>query len=187
MKKLGLCLIIALFISIGLFADGLQPAGSGTEGDPYQVATLDNLLWISTNNSSWSSYFEQIADIDAADTQNWNYGAGFSRIGYSSSRFSGSYDGQNHSIDSLYIYRPTNDYLGVFGYADSATIENLGVTNVNITGGDNVGGLAGNHTNTSTINNCFSSGIINGDYDVGGLVGYSYDAVSYTHLRAHET
>jgi len=176
MKKLSLCLLIALLISISLIADGQAPSGSGTEGNPYKIATLDNLLWMSTNDSSWVAYFEQIEDIDAADTQNWNDGAGFSRIGNSGIKFSGSYDGQCYSIDSLYIYRPTKDYLGLFGYTDSATIINLGVTNVNITGDDVVGGLVGNNTNNSTINNCFITGNVNGDYNIGGLVGYSHYA-----------
>ncbi|MCD4681808.1 MAG: hypothetical protein K8R86_00885 [Bacteroidales bacterium] len=27
----------------------IQPTGSGTGADPYQIATIDNLLWVSTN------------------------------------------------------------------------------------------------------------------------------------------
>lgn len=79
MKSSKLAFIVfTLLVSTCLSADGVEPVGSGTEADPYQVETLDNLLWISTNSGSWSSYFEQTADIDAAVTSGWNGGAGFS-------------------------------------------------------------------------------------------------------------
>ena len=82
-------LLIALTMSTSLMADGTQPTGSGTSGDPYQVSILDNLLWISTTSVSWSSYFEQTAIIDASTTSGWNSGAGFSPIGNSTIKFTG--------------------------------------------------------------------------------------------------
>ncbi len=66
---------------------------------------LDNLLWVSTNNSSWSSHFIQIADIDASDTQNWGGGNGFSPIGNIDNNFTGTYNGQSFSITGLHIDR----------------------------------------------------------------------------------
>jgi len=175
MKKTLLSgIMFVFFISCRLFADGVQPSGSGTEESPYNVESLDNLLWISTNNTSWSSHFIQLANINAAETQNWNNGSGFNRIGSNSIKFSGSYNGQDNSIDSLYINRPTNNYQGLFGYTNGVAIENLGVTNVNINGGDCIGGLVGINYNNSSIKRCYSSGSVNGDYQVGGLVGWNY-------------
>ncbi|MCD4817417.1 MAG: PKD domain-containing protein [Candidatus Cloacimonetes bacterium] len=156
---------------------GLLPLGTGTEEDPYQIATLDNLLWISTNNSSWSAntYFIQTADIDASDTENWNEGDGFSPIGIGTwgNRFSGNYDGQNYTIDSIYINRSTSDYQGLFGYVIGAIIDNLGVTNVDVNGDYNVGGLVGDIVSNSTIINCYSTGNANGYIYAGGLVAHN--------------
>ncbi|MCD4819546.1 MAG: hypothetical protein K8S23_12730 [Candidatus Cloacimonetes bacterium] len=173
MKKLNLCFFITLFVSMSLFSDGVQPTGSGTESAPYQVATLDNLLWISTNDISWDKHFIQIDDIDASDTQNWNEGEGFSPIGISQSNdFSGSYNGNDHTIDWLYINRYSNYYQGLFGFTHSATIENLGITNVIVCGDRYVGGLVGYNFVNSNINNCYSTGSISvGSYEAGGLVG----------------
>ena len=175
--KFGL-LIIALLTSITLFADGVQPIGSGTEDDPYQVEILDNLLWISTNISSWSSHYIQTANIDATDTQNWNNGEGFSPIGTCEShngpleeRFTGKYNGQNYAIDGLHINRPNMNSQGLFGFIDSATIQNIEVSNVNIIGFWYTGGLVGFSYEGSTISNCTISGIISGYRNVGGLVG----------------
>ncbi|MDP8233001.1 MAG: hypothetical protein P9L91_10100 [Candidatus Zophobacter franzmannii] len=70
-------LIIAISLSIlGLFADGVEPTGN-----PREVSTLDNLLWISTNDSCWGDDFIQMADIDASPTSTWNGGNGFISIG----------------------------------------------------------------------------------------------------------
>ncbi|MCD4828148.1 MAG: T9SS type A sorting domain-containing protein [Candidatus Cloacimonetes bacterium] len=171
MKKLFLFAL--LLVTTGLLADGVQPDGSGTEADPYQVETLDNLLWVSTTDSSWASHFIQTADIDATDTQNWNGGEGFSPIGFNDIRFTGAYNGQEHTIDGLYMNRPTLDYMGLFGKTNGATIENLGVINVNVIGQGKVGGLVGENHDDSFISACYSTGSVSGNEEVGGLVGKS--------------
>jgi len=170
MKKLGFVLFITLIISV-LLADGTEPTGN-----PREVSTLDHLLWISTNNSSWGDDFIQTADINASATAGWNGGAGFSPIGLGFNNwFTGSYDGQSHTIDGLYIYRPSTRDQGMFGYTYGAAIEDLGVINVDITGGnEQVGGLAGTIYNYSTVTRCYSTGSVNGDNIVGGLVGMNY-------------
>ncbi len=170
MKIIVLYLIIALFISINIFADGVEPDGSGTEVDPYQVEILDNLLWISTNSNSWDKHFIQLADINASDTQNWNNGEGFSPIGNEDTQFTGTYNGQESIVDSIYIYRTTN-FVGLFGNIYTATLENLGVTNVNISGSCYIGGLAGIIFSSSTISNSYSTGNVSGDWGIGGLIG----------------
>jgi len=190
-----LMFVILMVANIKLFADGTQPVGSGTPSSPYEIATLDNLLWISTNSSSWDKYFIQTADIDASATSTWNSNGsggyyGFSPIGFNDIAFTGSYDGNNHTISRLYIHRPNDDYnsQGFFGLVKGATIKNLGVTAVDITGDGAVGGLIGSastyHSSFPlTITNCYTSGSVvggagGGNY-TGGLIGYlrafSYD------------
>ncbi|MBN2830559.1 MAG: T9SS type A sorting domain-containing protein [Candidatus Cloacimonetes bacterium] len=171
MKRIALVFISLLFV-ISIFADGVLPLGSGTETDPYQIATLDNLLWVSTNESSWHSDFIQMADIDASDTENWNGGEGFSPIGNDANRFYGNYDGQGYSITSLYINRPTMDNQGLFGITQGATISNITVSDVSVTGYDNVGSIVG--YNRSELISIHSSGEVNGHDFVGGLVGRTF-------------
>jgi len=173
---LGFTFIMFMILSTNLIADGTEPTGN-----PRQVSTLDHLLWISTNSSSWDYDFIQMADIDASATSGWNSDVGFSPIGNVTTPFTGSYDGGGHTIDNLFIYRYSYDYIGLFGCTDGANIENLGVTNCDVTGRDCVGGLVGMNYNLATISKCYSTGEVNGywngDY-VGGLAGYNNGTIS---------
>jgi hypothetical protein len=84
--------------------------------------------------------------------------------------FSGSFDGQGHEIRDLYINRPDEIYVGLFGIMDEeVVIKDIGVMNVTVTGDHYVGGLAGAG---GTYINCYSTGSITGNDEVGGLVGH---------------
>ncbi|MCK9245257.1 MAG: T9SS type A sorting domain-containing protein [Candidatus Marinimicrobia bacterium] len=174
MKKLLITMLTLLFASaMALGQEPVQPSGSGTEISPYQIATWQNLYWISLHSASWDKYFEQTADIDFADTNitDWDGGAGWTPIGNGTIKFTGSYDGQNHTISNLYINR-SNDYIGLFGYIDGSgdEVKNLGLIDVNITGASYVGGFVGrNHS--ATISNSYSTGAVSGKTSVGGFVG----------------
>ena len=164
--------LLLIFAISTVFADGVMPAGHGTEEEPYQIATLDNLLWLSTSGM-WFSYYIQTADIDASDTQNWNDGEGFSPIGEDyPNLFSGSYDGQGYSISSLYINRNSAYRVGFFGIIRSASISNLDIIDANVTGGYYVGIIAGYATN-SVITNCYTTGSAHGQSSIGGILGES--------------
>jgi len=147
--------------------------GSGTVGDPYIISNLTELRWLSEDLTYWSSHFIQTADIDASDSQNWNSGAGFSPIGNDTNRFTGNYNGQDYSVNGLFIDREWTDHIGLFGYCYYSTISNVGVKNANITGSDYVGTLIGYNDN-STTTNCFSTGNVYGSSQTAGLIGKNY-------------
>jgi len=153
----------------------VQPSGSGTVNDPYLVSSLSNLAWIqdAANDTAWNSHFVQTANIDASSDSTWNSGTGFSPIGtYPGAYFGGTYDGGGHTITGLSISRASNDYIGLFGYTQDATISNLGLVNVNIIGEYAVGGLGGEFFQNTTVKNCSTSGNISGTTYVGGLIGW---------------
>jgi len=172
MREAPLFLVFALLVS-ALFSDGVQPLGSGTQADPYQIATLDNLLWVSTTDSSWAGHFVQTADIDAGDTQTWNDGEGWSPIGRYPVNFTGEYDGQGYSIEELYIYRPQSGLQGMFGHAVNAILLRVNLTELFITGAYNVGGLVG-CAQGGGIDDCHVEGVLVGTQGVGGLCGGIY-------------
>ncbi len=153
--------------------------GDGTSGNPYQIATLENLYWITQNSASWSKYFIQTADIDASETNQWDNGLGFSPVGVNTTYFTGSYDGQNHSIDGIYINRPEESRIAFFGSTSGATINNLNLSNVNISGNTYVGALVG-YNWYDNISNCTVSGTISGSGNVGGISGYAYGNTGQT-------
>ena len=160
-----------IFFSLNLLAQTAeQPIGSGTETDPYLVSTLNNLYWITENSVEWDKYYLQTSDIDASSTSAWDDGQGFTPVGNNSIKFTGSYDGSGYTISGLTINRPSTNYTGLFGYTNGSTINNLGVINVNITGADRTGGLAGWIIGSSTINNCYTTGNITGTKLVAALL-----------------
>ncbi len=157
--------------------DAIAPtAGDGTSGSPYQIAILENLYWIAQNSSRWGYCYIQTANIDASETTGWGI-EGWIPIGDNTIQFTGNYNGDGHIIDGLYISRSGIEYQGLFGKTNTATIANLGVTNVNITGYYRAGGVVGSNYNNSTVTNCYSTGNVAGNSVIGGLVGdNSYSA-----------
>ena len=70
-------------------------------------------------------------------------------IGTESQPFSSVYDGQYYRIENMSIVGGTADDIGLFGYAVGATIKNLTLMNADVSGGYNVGAIAGYATNTT--------------------------------------
>ena len=188
--KIKIIFIIASLFSSLLFTQTATPPslGDGSEGNPYQIATLDNLFWLSQQGGNsdatgpyWSRNYIQTANIDATSTSTWDSGQGFYPIGvgdYPSGSnfnpFTGSYDGQYHTIDGIYVSRV--DWVGLFGFSRGIII-NLGLTNVNIGTFYWTGGLVGD--NEGVISNCYSTGNVNTvGNSVGGLVGQNGGLIS---------
>jgi len=172
--KKALLLGLFVFITSGIYSQGTKPSagGDGTEQNPYQIETLDNLFWLSHNHSEWDKHYVQTADIDATPTIDWNNGLGFKPIGNATIKFTGSYNGNGHIISNLTINRPNTNHIGLFGVArDGALITNLGLTSLNVTGSSRVGGLIGTLGGDGTITNCYAAGTVfcaNGYYSNGG-------------------
>lgn len=168
--------IIAFIILISslLFSQTATPpsAGDGTSGNPYQIATLENLYWIASNSAEWNKYYIQMADIDASSTSTWNSGAGWTPIGDGTTSFTGSYDGQNNLITGLYINNASLSLQGLFGKTNGASISNVKVTGASVTGDAAIGLLVGSSVGTH-IYNSHTSGSVTGSNVAGGLVGQS--------------
>ena len=174
LQKIITTLLVVLVLTINIYSQTATPpsGGDGTEGNPYQIASLDNLYWLSQDTTQWSNdkYFLQTANIDASSTSSWDGGKGFFPIGNDSVYFRGTYNGNGYSISGLFINR--SNYVALFGVT-IGEIKNLAITNVNITGNYNVGALVGK--TYSLITNCYSTGTVSGDY-AGGLIGYAIHA-----------
>ncbi|MDH4366682.1 MAG: hypothetical protein OEV57_00890 [Dehalococcoidia bacterium] len=87
----------------------------------------------------------------------------------------GSVDGQGYEIRDLFIDRPDQDSVGLFGIIDEGgVIKNIGVVSLNVTGRIGVGSLLGNNWG-GTVMDCYSSGSVAGAEFVGGLIGMNDD------------
>jgi hypothetical protein len=153
----------------------IKPSGSGSKQDPYKISSLGNLIWISQNSSSWGDYFIQTSDIDAKNTisKQYNDGKGFKPISGNDNdnAFTGSYDGQGHKINNLYINRPNQENIGLFNHLKGATVKNLNLLNADITGASYTGGLVAAAVSGTVISNVSVSGAVTGDHETGGFAG----------------
>ena len=148
---------------------GDQVSGAYQVRDVYDLQAMNGFL---------TSNFKLAGDIDASRTVNWNSGAGFNPVGtYNGSHpeyaFSGIFDGSGHTISSLTINRPMEDYVGLFGSRTGGlSISNVGLLNANIIGNAEVGGLVGG--NTGNISDSYVTGAVTGQSCIGGLVGQNF-------------
>ena len=138
-KSFACCALFFCIIAGSRAQTAVAPAGAGTKANPFQIASLENLYWMSQNPSQWSEskYYIQTANIDALATSSWfpNGSGGYYGFpcigGYSQAvgnqqngSFAGTYDGQGFYIFGLYINRGP-EYVAFFGFTSDATIRNL--------------------------------------------------------------
>ena len=97
---------------------------------------------------------------------------GWVSIGNETAPFSGEFDGNNFVISNLQINRITTDFVGLFGSINNrGAVRNLGLSNVRIEGGTHVGAIAGDLRGGGRIANSYATGSVEGNINVGGLVG----------------
>ena len=116
-----------------------------------------------------------LGNIDASETSGSNASgmwtaAGLASVGNRNNAFTGTLDGQNHTVNNLNIARTTDD-VGLIGYAEGATVRNIGLEGGSVSGGMYVGPLVGTMVGGS-VTNAYSTATVSGSGDnVGGLVG----------------
>ena len=160
----------------------IQPAdafagGTGTESDPYQIATAEQLALLYENtrrlgkdetetlgsstarydfSTAWYVLTADIALNDTADFDQWAEKApeyGWTPI----ETFSGHFDGQGHTVSGLYIYNTETDTnVGLFGSLHDADVCGLTLDHCRIldcAGVCSAGLLVGSY-DFSTVENC---------------------------------
>ncbi len=162
---------------------GSPMAGSGIAGDPYVITTCEQLQDVDSIIND-DQYFVYILgnDIDCSGSGGFNSGAGFKPIG-SNGSFTGSLDGRNHSIDNLTITATdTNGRTALFAHTHTASINNVKILNITVTGtsaADGNGGTAavigyaGDNTTIDrvTVSGDISSTDCSNSPNVGGIIG----------------
>ena len=119
----------------------------------------------------------ELASSYASGTINtdWTTGSGWEPIGVEDNAFTTTFEGNGHTISNLFINNSSTSYAGLFGYISggSAELHNLGMVDVEVTGGFAIGGLVGVNEE-GTVSGSYVTGSVTGDEDVGGLVGGNY-------------
>ncbi|MDI4647960.1 S-layer homology domain-containing protein [Cohnella hashimotonis] len=183
----SLALVLSLFSSAGgsAYADSGM-SGQGTAESPWKVTNSFNLGLIGSSNYPLSGYY--ILKNDIALTEAWT------PIGFNSDNgFTGTFDGNGHTISGLSIDRPTEDNIGLFSQITNGAVYNLTIETdpaSGVVGKNNVGLLAGAIAQTNSNKQVWVSlikatGNVTGNRNVGGLVGYAEAANSFYAIFAY--
>ncbi|WP_221796352.1 beta strand repeat-containing protein [Aquisediminimonas sediminicola] len=151
-------------------------ASLNIDGNAYIL--IHNVDQLQAMASNLTGYYALGNGIDAAATAGWNGGAGFAPIGDNVNRFEGTLAGLGHGVNDLIINRPTQNYVGLFGW-NSGAIRDIGMLGGSIRGNRYTGALVG--VNTGTISNAYATGAVSGVEYVGGLVGLSGGTINNAH------
>ena len=168
----------------------------------YEIHNQGQLRWFAdqVNNNGKTDINARLMNDITMDGTEWT------PIGeyFAGKRFTGTFDGDGHTISGLTCTKPDADHVGLVGYAVGATIQNVtvqkssfngdtyigavcgyivggkitGCTNsdtVNVRGNNYLGGIAA-HADSTTVQRCFNSGTVTGNYPTGGIVGFANNA-----------
>ncbi|WP_130605119.1 S-layer homology domain-containing protein [Cohnella abietis] len=148
----------------------VTPLG-GNSAVTVKIKTANDLVAISAGFGT-SAYpvdgkYELSADIDMNDVT-------FSAIGggTTATPFIGTFNGRGYTIRNLKI-SSSNNNTGFFAYLGAGSrVVNLKLVNVDITGSNSTGAIAG--TSSGTIENSYVDGKVTGSGYTGGIVGLLY-------------
>lgn len=150
----------------------LYSGGTGTEADPFRIGTVADWVGLTRSLDDWGRHFILTADLDLAGVVLTPVAPDTSpATTFQGIPFTGDLNGNHHLLRNASILLPNQDYVGLFGYVgEGGQIRNLGVTSLTVSGGKNVGGLAG-WNERATLSCCYAMGTVTGTDTVGGLVG----------------
>ena len=175
-----------------LDGDGLV---DGATWMPYYAAFTMGALGMGCPDGCTGYELEADLDFDTdgdgavdSDDDYWNTGDGWEPIGSEGTPYAATFNGNGRTVANLFINRPTEDEIGLFGEADRILIEDIGVVGADVTGQDGAGALLGRGIYVAVINS-HATGEVTGRNEVGGLVGASSGPVvdSYAAVRVSGT
>lgn len=171
--------------------------GSGTKDDPYQISTAAQLKRFrnivngtggqTQDSGACAVLMNDIVLNDGTFAENGTYTPGSSSkaaeewtpIGkYTNDNdktpYTGTFDGQGHTIKGLYVNSASDAYVGLFGCLEGAAVRNLTVDGY-VQGYKTAGGIAG-YASNAAIENCSNHCSVFGGSDsmLGGIAGLNF-------------
>ena len=165
-----------------------QPATLNETTGNYEISNAGQLYWfaafVNTTGSSFDDYPNinasavlkkdivinegDLSGYDGISANSWRTWTpiGKFRYGY----YTGTFDGQGHTISGLYCDANSRSYTGLFEY-NRGIIQNVGIVNSYFKSENTVGGVCGD--NEKIIKNCYNTGTVSGVDTAGGVCGYN--------------
>jgi len=199
---------VSIFLISTALIAGMVGCGDGGGGGPFQPSqNLEIRTWYDLDDvrdnlagnhtlmndlDSTTLGYEELASPTAHGGKGWEPIGIF--IPERGGGFWGTFDGQGYEIRDLFINRPDEELVGLFGSVEGywegaevigGTIKDVGVINVTVVGEVMVGGLVG--WNDGIVSNSYSTGSVVGDSRVGGLMGNNGGTVSDSYSTSSVT
>ncbi len=182
-----LVLVCAIFVAgiYGLRGEVVYRASAQTFASTHEINTPADLLALAdeVNKGLYDGYYGITIlltdDIDIGDIcRESDRGAGWIPIGTSTYPFKGTFDGNGHSINGLYIDKEDTERVGLFGNTHfNAVLTDFTVNGV-VKGSNYTGGIVG--YNQAKIQNCVNSVAVDakdGSMHLGGIAGYNSGSI----------
>ncbi|GHV38237.1 hypothetical protein AGMMS49546_08260 [Spirochaetia bacterium] len=135
-------------------------------GGSIPIGSYAEFQLINNNPAIMGQGYKQEADLDLMGGEpgvpDWT------PVGTSTQPFAGIYDGGGKKLTRLRI-NTTDNNVGLFGEVAGGTVKNLGIDSGTVSGGNNVGGVAG--VNSGEITACYNAAKVTGKSNVGGIAG----------------
>ena len=172
--------------------------GSGTESDPYQISTAAQLKRFrdivngsngqTPNHGACAVLTNDIVLNDGTFAEDGSYTPGpsgktaeeWTPIGKytddgNNTPYTGTFDGQGHTIKGLYVNSASDTCVGLFGYLEGAAVRNLTVDGY-VQGRNAAGGIVG-YASNAAIENCSNHCSVTGSSTskIGGIAGLNVD------------
>lgn len=159
--------------------------GEGTKESPYIITNIHELQSIKMDKSA---LFMLNTDIDARETETWNQGKGFEPIGKTKHQhgqpFTGEFFGQEHTIKNLYINRPQEKNVGIFGVTSkNSSIKQINICDARIRGDFAVGSIVGYNKQGCIAQSSVKRTTVKGTTLIGGLIGWNSKESSLTEIE----
>ena len=189
-----------------------RPEGKGTVDEPYQISNRAELYWFAglvngtlpgekKNTSANAKLMNDItvnegvldANKDLVSKSDFIEWAPIGTSHIDDNAYSGTFDGNKHTISGLYFNKPNSYSVGLFGYIGAnGKISNVGVLDSYFHLTAEGGGVCG--SNYGELQNCSNSSTVIGTQSwakIGGVCGMNYgtvrDCKNTGSVRGHET
>lgn len=180
----GAAALLFVLSSVFVWIPTASAAPGDTPEDPIIITDCLQLQAIDENQANYSKNYALGSDIDCSDTANWNGWKGFNPIASNDEPFTGTFNGNHHTITNLTINRAndTSGYqaeddeesVGLFAWTQNADIRNLNIDTSKVKGYAYVGGIVGWAETTTLTNVSFNATVADNSCDPGHCVWARY-------------
>ena len=166
LSKANIIIIVAVIVVIAAIALWMMISSNGENNSGVIFINSERDMQALQDSNNWNKTFILTKNIDMSNTKNWK------PVGTVYKKFSGTFNGNGHTIDNFSIDRRNEENVGVFGYVSSeGVIKDCNLTHISINGAFTTGGLAAIFEGKA--NNIKIGGKVNakGSNSIGGAFG----------------